>query len=63
MGFSVVAPLTVLGAYVNATERVLRRSERTGTGLSKPRLSRQGDVRVPGYYADAERYDGSTSGK
>ena len=29
MGFSVVAyPLTVLGAYVNATERVLRGDQR-----------------------------------
>jgi len=66
MGFSVVAyPLTVLGAYVNATERVLREIKEDGyPDESKlPTFeSLKATCGLPGYYADAERYD-VTSGK
>ena len=66
MGFSVVAyPLTVLGAYVNATERVLREIKEDGYP-DESRLptfeSLKATCGFPGYYADAERYD-VTSGK
>ena len=61
MGFSVVAyPLTVLGAYVKATERVLREIKEDGypdeSGL--PTFAElKATCGFPGYYEEEKRYD------
>ena len=61
MGFSVVAyPLTVLGAYVKATERVLREIREDGypdeSGL--PTFAElKATCGFPGYYEEEKRYD------